>query len=112
MLNIPVKIKCHHLYPKAQSSKNWEAKHKVVTTACNARGIKIKIRAFLWIAEDTVINYSKFPTLKSCDVTNNHVLQLKVQCLDALSPLPSNSCLVAFFHFFGATCWCPVLTDL
>lgn len=108
MLNIPVKIKCHHLYPKAQSSKNWEANHRAVTTACNARGIKIKS----FPLDCRGMNYSKFPTLKSCDVTNNHVLQLKVQCLDALSPLPPNSCLVAFFHFFGATCWCPVLTDL
>lgn len=46
MLNIPDKIKCHHLYPKAQSSKNWEANHKAVTTPCDARGMKNKDKSF------------------------------------------------------------------
>lgn len=114
MLKIPVKIKFHHLYPKA-GSKSREATHKPVTTACNETQRK---ELLLWIAEDTFLNYwwgcstPKVPTLKRCDVTNNHVLEFKVQCLDTLSPLLSNCCLVAFFHFFGATGWCSVLTDL
>lgn len=41
MLKTPVKIKCHHLFPKAGSSKNREVNHKPVTTACDAKN-KIK----------------------------------------------------------------------